>query len=181
MPKINPINLSDPGAARDVVDSVKKSLGSVPNIFATLAHSPAALEGFLGFSGALSKGVLPASVREQIALTVAGANECDYCASAHTLMAKGAGVAEEEARQNLRGQATDPKVAAILTFARNVVETRGRVSDQQLAELRSANVSDAELVEVIAHIGVNLFTNYFNHIADTQVDFPFVTSNTRAA
>ena len=172
MPQIQPIDRTQPGAAADIIEGVRAKLGVVPNIFATMARSPAVLEGYLAFSDALGTGALNAAVREQIALAIAGANQCDYCASAHTLLAKGAGVAETEAHRNLRGEASNPKVAAIIAFARDVVETRGRVSEASLDQLRDAGVSDTEIVEVLAHIGLNLFTNYFNHVANTEIDFP---------
>lgn len=177
MARIAPINLEQPGGAEAIVTSVKQQMGSVPNIFATMAQSPAVLEGFLAFSGALGGGVLDAGLREQIALTVAGANSCDYCASAHTLMAKGAGVAEDEAALSLAGSASDERTRAILNFVGTAVRQRGRVENHEIEALRSHGITDAELVEIVAHIGVNIFTNYFNHVAETEIDFPFVASN----
>lgn len=178
MPNISPINLDQPGAATQIIAAVKAKVGAVPNIFATMAQSPAALEGFLAFNGALSSGLLSAAVREQIALAVAGENSCDYCASAHTFIAKAAGVDATEAARNLAGSATDPKVAAILGFARDVVRSRGLLADpaRSLNELRDAGLTEAEIVETLAHVGLNLFTNYFNHVANTEIDFPFVTA-----
>ena len=179
MPHIAPIDLSNPGEAADVVAAVKQKMGSVPNILATMAQSPAALQAYLAFGGALDGASLSAEVREQIALTVAGVNACDYCASAHTFIAKSLGVSAEEAGQNLNGQATDPKTAAMLAFAGEAVRNRATFADnaKALNELRSAGVSDAEIVEIIAVIALNIFTNYFNHLAGTEVDFPFVDSN----
>ena len=178
MPNISPINLDQPGPATDIVNTVKAKLGAVPNIFATMAQSPAVLEGFLAFNGALSSGRLNAGVREQIALAVAGENECDYCASAHSFVAKSSGIDAAEAALNLAGSATDPKVAAIIGFARDVVRSRGLLEDpaSSLNELRNAGLTDAEIVETLAHVGLNLFTNYFNHVANTEIDFPFVTA-----
>lgn len=176
MPNIRPIDLDNPGPAQAVVDSVKQAMGGVPNIFATMAHSPAVLEGFLSFNGSLAKGALSAALREQIALTIAGENSCDYCASAHTMLAKGAGVDEAEAARNLHGNASDPKVEAILGFVKKAVETRGKLASSDIADLRDIGVSDTEIVEIIAHVGANIFTNYFNHIAGTDVDFPLVST-----
>ena len=180
MPIISPINLDQPGPATEIVNSVKAKLGAVPNIFATMAHSPAVLEGFLAFNGALSTGLLTAGVREQIALAVAGENECDYCASAHSFVAKASGIDAVEAALNLAGSATDPRVAAIIRFARDVVRSRGLLEEpaSSLNELRNAGLTDAEIVETLAHVGLNLFTNYFNHVADTEIDFPFVAAAT---
>lgn len=174
MSNIQPLSINTPGPAGELLGAVKQKLGVVPNIFATFAHSPAVLKGYLAFNEALAEGTLPASVREQIALTVAGENSCDYCASAHTAMAKGAGVSDEEAARNLEGEASDARVATILAFTKSAVEKRGWIDDEELAELREAGISDEEIVEVIANIAVNIFTNYFNHVAGTEIDFPRV-------
>ena len=175
MPRIAPVDhATATGDAKDLLDGVKAQLGVVPNIFATFVQAPKVLEGFLAFNAALGQGRLSAQLREQIALTVAGASGCDYCASAHTALGKGAGVAVDELARNLRGQSKDRAVQAALTFAGKVVERRGRVSDADVEELHGAGFADGEIVEIVAHIGANLFTNYFNHIAGTQIDFPVV-------
>jgi uncharacterized peroxidase-related enzyme len=153
---------------------VQKKLGVTPNLFKTLAHSPAALGFYLQQSQALASGVLSPALREQIALATAGVNACDYCASAHTLLGKGVGVTAGEAAKNLHGVATDARVDAALKFARAIVEKRGNVSDTQLSNIRAAGYDDAELVEIVAHVAMNIFTNYFNHVAGTEVDFPLV-------
>ena len=176
MPVINPVTPENAGAAQDALNGLQQKLGTVPNIYATMAQAPAALNGFLAFSEALASGVISAAVREQIALTVAGRNSCDYCASAHTLLATLNGVAKDEAAQNLNGVATDAKTQAILTFAAAVVEQRGNLTESQIADLRNAGVSDQELVEIIAIVAANIFTNYFNHIAKTEIDFPVVSA-----
>lgn len=177
MPNIAPVDPARPGPAATIINSVNARVGRVPNIFATMARSPAVLEGFLAFTGALDAGFLSPGQREQIALAVAGANQCDYCASAHTFVAQGAGVHKSEAALNLLGSATDPKTDAILKFVRAVVSSRGQLpeSARTLNELSNAGVSDGEIVEVLAHISLNLFTNYFNHVVKTEIDFPLVT------
>ena len=175
MPRIQPVDHgSATGDARDLLDGVKSALGVVPNIFATFVQSPKVLEGFLAMNSALGQGRLSPQLREQIALTVAGANACDYCASAHTALGKGAGLGTEELARNLRGQATDEKTQSVLRFVRSVVDQSGRVVDGDVQALRDAGFDDGELVEIVTHIGVNMFTNYFNHIAGTQIDFPMV-------
>jgi uncharacterized peroxidase-related enzyme len=163
-----------PTASQPLLAAVQQKLGVTPNLFKTLAHSTAGLQSYLQQSQALAAGVLPPKVREQIALVTAGANGCDYCASAHTLLGKGVGVSAEEAAQNLRGVASDARTQAALKFARAIVETRGNVTESQLASVRDAGYSDAEIVEIVAHVAMNIFTNYFNHVAGTEVDFPFV-------
>ena len=163
-----------PAASQPLLEAVKKKIGMVPNLFKTFAHSPAALQYYLAGSDALKQGVLPAPLREQLALTIAGANECDYCASAHTLMGKGAGLAAGEMTSNLRGRSEDAKTQAALHFAEAIVSGRGRVSDEQLQAVRTAGYSEEEVVEIVAHVAANIFTNYFNHIAGTVIDFPVV-------
>ena len=178
MPNITPIDPAQPGSAADIVAAVTAKASRIPNIFATMARSPSVLEGYLAFTGALDGGLLSPAVREQIALAVAGANQCDYCASAHTLLARGSGVERSEAALNLEGSATEPRVDAVLKFTRAVVDSRARLPNGPgaLNELRDAGVSDPEIVEILAHIGLNLFTNYFNHVVDTDIDFPLVTT-----
>ncbi len=183
MPTINPVDPNNAGDAAQTLATVKAQMGRVPNIFATMANSASVLDGFLGFSAALRGGVIGPAVGEQIALTVAGQNSCDYCASAHSAIAAGAGIDSQEAAENLRGRSGDAKTDAMLVFAAAVVEQRGQVSEEQITTLREAGVSDAEFVELIAHVALNTFTNYFNHIAGTEIDFPFVNSSatTKAA
>ena len=161
-------------AAKPLLEGVQKQLGVLPNMMATMAHAPAALQAYLGFGQALGKGELSAGQREQIALAVAGANSCGYCASAHTLLGKGAGVDEGELGQNLRGHSADADTQILLSFARSIVEKRGHVSDSEVDAVRAAGFSDGVIVEVIAVVALNIFTNYFNHIADTVIDFPVV-------
>jgi uncharacterized peroxidase-related enzyme len=177
MSRIEALNRSAaPAASQALLDAVQKKLGMVPNLLKTFAHSPAVLQFYLNQGEALGGGVLAAPLREQIALAVAGANQCDYCASAHTVMAKGAGVKQEEWASNLAGYSGDAKVQAALDFANAIVHSRGRVSDAQLQAVRSAGYSEAEVVEIIAHVALNIFTNYFNHIAETVIDFPQIST-----
>ncbi len=171
---IDPANAQ--GKAKQLLEGVATQIGSVPNIIKTFAQSPAVLEGYLSFSGALAKGTLDAKLREQIALTVAGSNGCDYCASAHSYLAKAAGVDSNEVTRNLRGKANDARTAAALQFAQTLVIDHGQVTDQELEAVRSAGFGDEEIVEIIGHVAVNLFTNYFNHVADTEIDFPEVNT-----
>ncbi len=182
MPRIQPVDrASATGATKELLDGVHAAIGVVPNIFATLVQSPRALEGFLALNAALGKGLLSAQLREQIALAVAGENACDYCASAHTALGKGAGVGADELARNLQGRSADAQVQAALSFARRVVAQRGRVGDGDVQALRDAGFGEGEVIEVVTHIGVNLFTNYFNHIVDTDIDFPVVRATAAQA
>jgi uncharacterized peroxidase-related enzyme len=166
----------DPSAATgktaELFTAVKSKLGVVPNLMRTFGQSPATLEAYLGFSGTLATGVLSAKVREQIALAVAETNACDYCLAAHSLIGKGAGLTPEAILAARRVTATDPKTDALLKFATTVVETRGLVSDDALTAVRVAGASEAEIIETVAHVALNILTNYTNHVAQTDVDFP---------
>ena len=160
------------GKTAELFTGVKSKLGLVPNLLRTFGHSPATLEAYLGFSGTLATGVLPPKTREQIALAVAETNACDYCLAAHSLIGQGAGLTPEAILDARRVTATDPKTNALLKFAAAVVETRGLVSDGALAQVRTAGASDAEIIETVAHVALNILTNYTNHVAQTVVDFP---------
>ena len=181
MQRITALTLdASPAASRPMLEAVQKKLGMIPNLFKTFSHSPAVLSYYLAGSEALGGGTLSAALREQIALVTAGENECDYCASAHTLMGKGAGVNAAELANNLRGRSANAKTQSALDFAAAIVSERGRVSDEQLQLVRAAGYNDAEVVEIVANVAINIFTNYFNHIAGTVIDFPVVKSATPA-
>jgi len=182
MQRIERIDETDaPEAAAGLLATVRQQMGGVPNILATMAQSPAALSGYLGLAGALAKGRLTAKLREQIALAVAGANRCDYCASVHTALGGQHGVPADELQHNLHGLATDPQVAAALRLSTQIVVSRGNLSDEDLAAARRAGFDDEEIVEIIANTMLNILTNYFNHIAGTEIDFPLVRTDTAAA
>ena len=175
MPRIAPLELDEaPGKSKSLLESVHKALGMAPNLMRTLAHSPVALEAYLSFGRILGGGSLGARLREQIALTVAGVNGCDYCAAAHTALGERAGIQPDELRANLSATSTDPRTQAALQFARRVVETRGLVSDDELARVRAAGFNEGDIAEIVGVIALNVFSNYFNHVAQTELDFPGV-------
>lgn len=142
-----------------------------------MANQPAVLNAYLGFSGALAEGGFDARTREAIALAVAGANTCAYCASAHTAISKSLKVAHEEIALRLSRHASDHKLDAALAFARTVVAKKGLVSEDDLKAVRAAGHSDAEIVEIIGNVALNLLTNYINHAAETVIDFPAVDAS----
>ena len=160
------------GRAKELLDAVKAKLGIVPNMTRAMAVSPSVLEAYLGFSGALRSGVLAARVREQLALDVGEANHCDSCVSAHSALGKRAGLTDQDILDSRRGTSTDPKADVLLRFARTVVEKRGVVEEADIAAVREAGYGDAEIAEVVAHVALNIFTNYFNNVAGTTIDFP---------
>ena len=173
MERITPVNpQSTLGRAKELLDAVKAKLGIVPNMTRAMAVSPSVLEAYLGFSGALTHGVLPARVREQLALDVGEANRCHYCVSAHSALGERAGLTDQDVLDSRRGASADPKADVLLRFARTVVEKRGLVEDADIAAVREAGYGDAEIAEVVAHVALNVFTNYFNNVAGTTIDFP---------
>lgn len=175
MQRITPINVETAhGRAKELLDAVKGKLGIVPNMTRAMAVSPAVLEAYLGFIGALGQGVLPGRIREQLALDVGQANDCEYCVSAHSVLGKGAGLSEREVLDSRRGTSADPRADALLRFARTVLEKKGMIADADIAAVRKAGFGDAEIAEVVAHVGLNVFTNYFNQVACTDLDFPRV-------
>lgn len=174
-----PASIEDaPAAARPLLEGVKKQLGSVPNLFRITANSPAALGGYLDLSGALSKGDLPAATRERIALAVAQKNGCDYCLSAHSYIGKNmAKLDDAEIAANRRGGSTDPKADAAVRFAVSLVEARGNVTETEVAAVKLAGYSDAQIVEIVAHVALNTLTNYLNEALGTPIDFPVVSAD----
>jgi len=173
---MNRIHQIDPeqttGKTKQLLDVVTAKLGRVPNLVRVISNSPAALEGYLSFSGALTKGVLPPKVREQLALTISEINGCDYCLSGHTVYATRAGLSPEEIAAARRAMATDGKVDAILKLARAIALQRGHVSDAEVQTARAAGITDVEMVEIIQHVALSTLTNYTNNFARTEVDFP---------
>jgi len=162
------------GKAKELLNGVQAKLGMTPNMMKAMANSPAVLDAYLQFSGSLGRGELSAKTREQIALAVAEANSCDYCLSAHSAIGKTVGLTPEQIRDARIGTGVDGKSNAILQLATQLTEKRGFVSDSELAAARDAGVADAEIAEVVANTALSLFTNYFNHVAETDIDFPAV-------
>lgn len=170
-----------PAAAQPLLQAVEKQLGAVPNLFRMVANSPAALGGYLGMSGALAKGRLPASTRERIALAIAEINGCNYCLSAHTYLGKNlARLDEAEIMANRHGGSTDPKAAAAVHFAARVAQSRGHVGDGDLSAVRLAGYDDGEIIEIVQHVALNVWTNYINEVAQTEIDFPVVSARDAA-
>lgn len=169
----HPSIAASPEAARPLLQGVEKQLGSVPNLFRTVASSPAALEAYLAFGAAIGKGKLDARTRERIALAVADINGCQYCLSAHSYIAANLVKLESSEIAAARaGRSTDPKADAALRFAAAVIRAKGHVANTDLAAARLAGLDDGMIVEVVAHVAYNTFSNYVNEVARTQVDFP---------
>jgi uncharacterized peroxidase-related enzyme len=175
MNQISPLTIDTVDAATaSILSAVKTQLGMVPNLFATLAHAPAALNGYLGLSETLETGRLSAAQREIVALAVGQANRCQYCLSAHTLIGKGAGLSAEAIVAARSGQAANALDNAVASFARTLTEQHGMVSTDTMANYRRDGLDDGLILEIIANVALNTLTNYTNHIAKTTIDFPVV-------
>lgn len=164
------------GKSKELLDAVKGKLGLVPNMTKVMANSPAVLAGYLGLSGALGNGLLDAKTRERLALVTAQQNHCDYCLSAHSAIGKMVGLKPEEILESREGRGGSDRTTAALTFARRVLESKGQIRDADVAAVRAAGYSDGEVAEIIAHVALNVLTNYFNIATGVDIDFPRVSS-----
>jgi AhpD family alkylhydroperoxidase len=166
----------DPAAARgrerELLDAVQAQLGRIPNLYASMVRSPAALQGYLAFRAALQGGVLTPAMRERIALLTAQFNDCGYCVAAHCFRGAKAGLSEAELAATRRALSEDDKVAAALAFVAEMLERRGNVSDAVFNAVKAAGWTEEEVGEMTAHVALNVFSNYFNHAARPALDFP---------
>jgi uncharacterized peroxidase-related enzyme len=172
VPLIDRATVTD--SRKAVLDQIHGAFGVVPNMFKAAANSPAALNSMWSAFGALGGGTLGSKLAEQIAVAVADRNACHYCLAAHTALGRKAGATAEEMTQAQAGQSADAKTQAALHFALTVVNERGQVADADVQAVRAAGFSDAEVVEILAHVALNLFTNYVNVALAVPVDFPGV-------
>jgi uncharacterized peroxidase-related enzyme len=160
------------GKAKDLLDGVNTKLGMVPNMMRAMANSPAVLEGYLQLSNSVGRGSIPAKTREQLALAISEANGCEYCLAAHSAIGKMVGLTLDQIRDSRLGTAVDHKTDVLIRFARKVLDARGRVSDSDVDDVRDAGFDDAVIAEVVANVALSVFTNYFNSVVETDIDFP---------
>ena len=169
-----------PAAAPPTLDAVYKQLGVVPNLFRLASLSPATLTGLTGLGAALAK-TLDVKTRERIALAVAEVNGCTYCLSAHSYLAANlAKISPDEIALARAGRSNDSKADAAVRFAVKVAETRGHVTDADLEAVRVGGFTDAQIVEIVAIVVENFFTNFLNEVAQTDIDFPVIALSTAA-
>lgn len=175
MPRIAPVVSSNVDSkVATTLSQLKASMGMVRNIFATMANAPVALDGYLALKKALSRGRLTDRQREILSLAVGQENECRYCLSAHTKSSKAAGMSEADVLKARSGDGDDPFERTLASFAKAVVRERGHLSNEELESARKAGIDDGLVIEVIANVALNTFTNYLNEVADTEIDSPVV-------
>lgn len=171
------INALDPatttGKSKELFNAIQGKLGMVPNMMRTMGNSPAVLNGYLSFSGALGESSIGGKLGELIALTVANVNSCDYCNAAHSFIGqKLVGIDNVTIELAKIGRSKDEKIQAALTFAKTVVIKKGNVSEADVDAVKKAGYAEDAIAEIIAHVALNIFTNYFNNAAGVKVDFP---------
>ncbi|VVM43101.1 hypothetical protein PS662_00400 [Pseudomonas fluorescens] len=170
MSRINTLSLEHAtDTTRPLLEGVQKKIGFLPNVFKTLAHAPAVLSSYLQQSATLGKTSLSATEKEAIFLATSQVNGCDYCLAAHTLFAGKAGLSAQDILSARNGQ-----LDAFATLARQITESRGHLSSEQIEAARAAGINDSKLIEVIAHVASQTLTNYLNNVALTEIDFPAI-------
>jgi len=173
---MNRIESIDPasaqGRAKELLDATQAQLGRVPNLYGAMAQSPAALDGYLAFRATLGKGVLSPLMRERIALLTAAINDCGYCVSAHTFRGAKLGMSTTELAATQKSQSEDPKSEAALQFVDALLHCRGLIADDDFIKVKSHGWSNEEIGEMVGHVALNVFSNYFNHVAAPALDFP---------
>ena len=173
MSRINSIENDRANAEQKaLLDAIQAQLGMVPNFLRVFANSPAALRAFLGLHGIAGEGELDARTRERIALALAQQNACQYCLSAHTAIGRKAGLDSAEIEANRAGSSGDARAAAAVAFARALAEHSGEVTSAEISAVREAGYSDAQIVEIITHVGMNILTNILGKASRVEIDFP---------
>lgn len=175
MSRINMVtNENATGEKKEILDQINKTFGVTPNMFKTIGNSTAALKMMWAGFGALGAGKIGAKLGEQIAVAVADTNRCEYCLAAHTALGKMAGLSSETMALAQAGKSNDPKTQTALTFAIKLVKEKAHVSEADVESLRKAGFSNEEIAEILAHVALNIFTNYTNVAFNVPVDFPKV-------
>ncbi len=182
MSRINIVTQETAGPEQKaLLDAIQSKLGTVPNFLAILAHSPEALKAFLGLHGIAEAGSLDAKTRERIALAVAQGNSCKYCLSAHSAIGRKARLTDSEIEANRAGTSEDTKAAAAVAFANALNENLGEITQAELDAVRDAGYGEAEIVEIITHVGMNILTNLIGKASRVDIDFPKVSLQAEAA
>lgn len=164
-----------PAASRPLLQGIQQAYGFVPNLFAVFAESPAALEGALALARAFSQSTLTAVEQQFVALAVSEANDCEFCMAAHSTLAKRVAKADPAlvAAARARERLPHPKLDALVSFTRKIVEQRGFVADADVAAFLRAGYTRANLLEVLLGVGMKTFNNYVDHIAQVPLNDQF--------
>lgn len=168
---------SAPSGSRPLLEGVQKSLGFIPNLFATFANSPAVLEGYLGISSAFGKSSFNATEQQIIAISASVENECHYCVAAHTTigkMQKVDGAILDALRANR--PLDNARLEALRLFTRGVVNQRGWVREEEQEAFFAAGFTPAQALEVVLGVAMKTLSNYVNHLAVTPLEPAFAAN-----
>jgi len=160
------------GPAQALLATTRKQLGRVPNLYRAMANSPTALSAYLAFRGALQGGALDVRMHERIALLTAQRNHCDYCIAAHYFRGSKIGMTATDLDATRHARSDDPKIQAALAFVVALIDGRGVVPAPIRQNVIDKGWSEAEIGEMVAHVALNMFSNYFKQIAEPALDFP---------
>lgn len=160
-----------PQKAQEVLSDVEQKMGKIINIFKAMSNSSAVLKTYFAIDKALKEKTLDPAIAERIAIQLAVKNGCEYCYAAHTYLASGV-ITESESVKSRTGKSDDAKVQAALDFAASVMNNVGKVSDEEFEKVKNAGFSDGEILEIVAVVSMNFFTNAVNNVSHTRVDFP---------
>jgi uncharacterized peroxidase-related enzyme len=162
------------GKSKELFNAVQSKLGFIPNLIKVFGNSPATLQTYLSLGELTGSGNFNNKFREQLALAIAEENACNYCLSAHTAIGKMNGLTQEQTELSRQAIAADAKTQAGLQFAQDVTKNRGQVSTEAIQAVKEAGYTDGDILEIVLNVVSNTLTNYVNHIAETEVDFPSV-------
>lgn len=173
MQRLNSVNPQvAQGRTKELLDTVQQAFGLIPNTAKVMANSPAVLDSFLTFSTAMGGAKIGKKLHNQVKLNTSETNSCDYCTSILCAVAPSVGLTADDILAGRTGKSEDRHTEAALQFAEAVLESRGKVSDQQLAAVREVGFGDGEIVEIVASVVLGCFTNFLNNVADTEIDIP---------
>lgn len=162
------------GKSKELFDAVQNKLGFIPNLIKVFGNSPATLQSYLSLGELTASGNFSNKFREQLALVIAEENNCNYCLSAHTAIGKMNGLTDEQTELNRQGRSADAKTEVGLKLAQSITKHRGNISTEELNEAKAAGYTDGDILEIVLNVVSNTLTNYVNHIAETEIDFPKV-------
>ena len=175
MNKINPIQVTDASeASQAVLEIVNKKLGRIPNMYKVMANSPAVLDAYVKLNGALSAGAIGSKMAEMIALATAEHNACSYCLSAHSFLGSKAGLTEQQIADSQIFHSDIEKFDAGLQFTKKILTNPNQISSDDIAPLKKHGFTDGEILEIIANVIRNIFTNYVNIVSNTEVDWDVI-------
>jgi alkylhydroperoxidase family enzyme len=160
------------GRTKDLLESVRQAFGVVPNAVTVMANAPAVLEGFLALSQAMRSPTIGDALHHQVKLATSETNACSYCTSLLSAMGPSVGLSADDILAGRTRSSEDRRATAALAFAGAVLDTRGKVSDAAIEEVRAAGFDDAGIVEIVASVVLGCFTNFLNNVARTELDMP---------